>query len=117
MRAHDGTAPITRQSGKSRQVIMRYGCNKRCETRCITGRISPQNNPRSRDHYARLRHSGRCHGRALRGVADRLRTVLVAMLKSGPNTTLPAAADQLLLAPPPKTDDGTPTERPTVNRL
>ena len=39
--------------------------------------------PRSKQHYARLRQVGHDHGRALRGVADRLLAMLIAMLKSG----------------------------------
>jgi hypothetical protein len=38
---------------------------------------------RSREHYAELRSKGHTHGRALRGVADRLLAVLIAMLKTG----------------------------------
>jgi transposase len=29
LRAHAGIAPVTKQSGKSRQVLMRYRCNQR----------------------------------------------------------------------------------------
>ena len=83
LRAHAGIAPVTKQSGKCRQVLMRYRCNQRLRNafyhwaRCI------QHDPRSKQHYARLRQVGHSHGRALRGVADRLLAVLIAMLKSG----------------------------------
>jgi transposase len=84
LRAHGGTAPVTRQSGKTRQVIMRYSCNNRLRNALYHwARISVQKDARSKQHYARLRKSGHCHGRALRGVADRLLAALVAMLKSG----------------------------------
>jgi len=46
-------------------------------------RLSMQHDPRSKQHYAGLRQAGHAHGRALRGVADRLRAMLIAMLKSG----------------------------------
>ena len=42
-----------------------------------------QHDDRSREHYAQLRKAGHKHGRALRGVVDRLLPVLMAMLKSG----------------------------------
>jgi hypothetical protein len=46
-------------------------------------RCSVQHDPLSKLHYARLRQTGHNHGRALRGVADRLLAVLIAMLKAG----------------------------------
>ena len=38
---------------------------------------------KSREHYHRLRSTGHSHGRALRGLADRLLALLCAMLRSG----------------------------------
>ncbi len=46
-------------------------------------RCSVQHDPFSKLHYARLRQVGHNHGRALRGVADRLLAVLMAMLRAG----------------------------------
>jgi hypothetical protein len=84
IRAHGGVAPVTRQSGKSRQVGMRYRCNVRLRNALYHwSRTSVQHDARSRQQYARLRAAGHSHGRALRGVADRLLTVLIAMLKTG----------------------------------
>ncbi len=84
LRAHAGIAPVTRQSGKSKQVGMRYRCNTRLRNAFYHwARTSVQHDSRSRQQYARLRAVGHSHGRALRGVADRLLTVLIAMLKSG----------------------------------
>ena len=84
LRAHAGIAPVTKQSGKSRQVLMRYRCNQRLRNAFYHwARTSIQHDPRSKHHYARLRQVGHNHGRALRGVADRLLAVLIAMLKSG----------------------------------
>jgi len=84
IRAHGGIAPVTRQSGKTRQVGMRYRCNTRLRNALYHwARTSVQHDPRSKQQYARLRATGGSHGRALRGVADRLLVVLIAMLKAG----------------------------------
>lgn len=83
LRAQTGTAPVTRQSGKSRLVAMRRSCNRRLRTAVFHwARTSIRLDPRCRAQYQRLRqrHS---HARALRGVADRLLGVLVAMLRTG----------------------------------
>lgn len=83
IRSYSGTAPVTRQSGKKKQVVMRYGCNARLRHALYHwSRVSVQLDQRSREHYARLRRAGHSHGRALRGVADRLLAVLIAMLKN-----------------------------------
>jgi Transposase/Transposase IS116/IS110/IS902 family len=84
IRAHGGIAPVTRQSGKSKHVGMRYRCNSRLRNALYHwARTSVQHDFRSNQQYARLRAAGHSHGRALRGVADRLLTVLIAMLKTG----------------------------------
>lgn len=83
LRAHAGVVPVTRQSGKRSVVLMRYGCNVRLRNALYHwSRVSMQNDPRSREHYYRLRNKGHSHGRALRGLADRLLALLFAMLKS-----------------------------------
>ena len=46
-------------------------------------RVSIQHDPHSRHHYHQLRSRGHSHGRALRGLADRLLAVLCAMLRQG----------------------------------
>jgi transposase len=84
LRSYGGTAPITHQSGKRRSVVMRQGCNQRLRNAIYHwSRVSTQCDQRSREHYAELRAKGHSHGRALRGVADRLLGVLMAMLSSG----------------------------------
>lgn len=84
LRAYGGTAPITRQSGKRKSVLMRRSCNPRLRDAIYHwSRVSTQHEQRSKGHYAELRAKGHSHGRALRGVADRLLGVLVAMLNSG----------------------------------
>ena len=61
-----------------------------------TGQSVVRHDPRSRAHYDRLRARGHSHGRALRGVVDRLLRVLIAMLTTqtlyDSNRRLPIAA-------------------------
>ena len=84
LRAYSGIAPVTRRSGKKCVISRRQGCNDRLRNAMYHwSRISVQRDLVSREHYRRLRSAGHQHGRALRGVADRLLAVLVAMLKSG----------------------------------
>ena len=84
LRSYGGAAPITRQSGKRKSVIMRKSCNPRLRNAIYHwSRVSTQCDPRSKEHYAELRAKGHSHGRALRGVADRLLGMLIAMLASG----------------------------------
>jgi transposase len=78
-----GTGPVTKRSGKSCVVLMRYACDHRLRTTVhhwASGCL--QHDPLSRAHYKALRGSGHSHGRALRGVADRMLAVLIAMLKT-----------------------------------
>ncbi|HSU32763.1 MAG TPA: IS110 family transposase [Bryobacteraceae bacterium] len=83
-RCYAGIAPITKQSGKSRRVVMRHGCNQRMREACYHwARTSVQRDANSRSHYDRLRQAGHNHGRALRGVCDRLITILMAVLRTG----------------------------------
>ena len=84
LRAYSGMAPVTRRSGKKCTISMRQGCNGRLRNAMYHwSRVSIQHDPVSREHYQQLRSAGHQHGRALRGVTDRLLAVLVAMLKSG----------------------------------
>jgi transposase len=84
LRTYAGIAPVTRQSGKKCSVTMRQACNGRLRHALYHwARVSSQFDPRSREHYQRLRQAGHSHGRALRGVADRLLAVLVAILNTG----------------------------------
>ena len=62
---------------------MRRGCSERLRNALYhLARCSVLHDPQQR-HYAQLRGVGHKHGRALRGVADRLLTMLIAMLKTG----------------------------------
>ena len=83
LRSYAGVAPITRQSGKKRLVVMRRSCNERLRDAIYHGaRVHAQHDARAKKHYAELRAKGHTHARALRGIADRLLAVLVAMLRT-----------------------------------
>lgn len=84
LRVLGGVAPVTKRSGKSCIVSIRYACHGRLRfaLRCwAMGAI--QWDARSRAHYDHLRQIGHEHERALRGVVDRLIPVLMAMLRDG----------------------------------
>jgi transposase len=84
LRVQAGVAPVTRQSGKRRLVVMRHACNPRLRNALhYWSQVSVQHDQPSREHYHRLRARGHSHARALRGVADRLLRVLVSMLATG----------------------------------
>lgn len=81
LRTQAGSAPITKQSGRRRLVIMRRACNVRLRNAVHYWALnSVLRDATSAALYARLRARGCSRGRALRGVADRLLAVLVAML-------------------------------------
>jgi transposase len=83
LRAQGGIAPVTRQSGTRTRVDMRYHCNHRLRNALYHwGRVSAQCDRLSRRHYEALRRRGHSHGRAVRGVIDRLLLILTAMLRS-----------------------------------
>ncbi len=83
LRALTGLAPVTGRSGKRWRVAMRYACHRRLRQAVYHwARVSVQCDAHSRAHYAALRARGHTHPRALRGVADRLLAVLIAMLKT-----------------------------------
>jgi transposase len=59
LRSYSGSAPITRQSGKKKLVIMRRSCNERMRNALYHwARCSMQKDDRSREHYAQLRKAG-----------------------------------------------------------
>ena len=82
-----GVAPVSKRTGgrhKRPLVTRRHACNHRLrEATYHWGRVASQTDPRTREHYAQLRASGHSHGRAIRGVLDRLLKVLCAMLRAG----------------------------------
>jgi transposase len=82
LRACMGIAPVTKQSGRSRVVSMRYACSLRLRAVAYHwARTGTQKDPKSREYYAALRARGHSHGRALRTVADRLLRILVRLLE------------------------------------
>lgn len=84
LRSCMGVAPVTKQSGRRRTVVMRYACNTRLrEAGYHWARVGIQRDPASRAYYAALRGRGHSHGRALRSVADRLLRILMKLLETG----------------------------------
>jgi transposase len=86
LRAYGGVAPVTRgsgkRSGKKALVLMRRSCNSRLRNAFYHwARVATQHDDATRKHYATLRAKGHTHGRALRGVADRLLKMAMAMLR------------------------------------
>lgn len=83
LRCQAGIAPVTRRSGKRRTVVMRHACSARLRRAMYHWAFaSVQRMPYSRAIYAAARARGHSHGRALRGLADRLLRVLIAMLRT-----------------------------------
>lgn len=93
IRLQSGVAPVTSQTGLQRQnkhsrhkskISQRHACNPHLQNAVYQWSFkSVQHDDRAKAHYARLRAAGHSHGRALRGLADRLLKMLVAMLASG----------------------------------
>jgi transposase len=84
LRALGGSAPVTKRSGKMILVVRRYACSRRLSRAFYhwgMGAISGDEH--SRQHYGQLRSRGCSHGRAIRGVVDRLLSVSMAMLRDG----------------------------------
>jgi transposase len=87
LRSQSGIAPVTKATGKRSKnratVVMRYGCNGRLRNAFyFWAQAAIKHDDRAKSHYAALRQRGHTHGRSLRGVADRLLSVLIAMLNS-----------------------------------
>ncbi len=77
-----GAAPVTKRSGKSCIVIMRYAAHVRLrQTIYHWARNATQHDPISKARYVALRRRGHSHGRALRGVADRLLGLACVLLQ------------------------------------
>lgn len=88
LRALAGVAPVTRatgkRSGKYAAVNMRRACNNRLRNAVhywIHSAIGKDARVKAR--YAEQRARGHSHGRAIRGVGDRMLGVLIAMLRTG----------------------------------
>jgi transposase len=84
LRAASAVAPVTEQSGRSRFVHMRYACNRRLRNAVHHWAWNATLvDPHFDRLYKDMRARGLTHARALRGVADRLLNVTVAVLKRG----------------------------------
>jgi Transposase/Transposase IS116/IS110/IS902 family len=82
LRTHGGVAPVTRQSGKRRQVVMRRGCHPLLRYALYhMARVAMQRDAHFSQVYAALRAKGQRHGQALRILGDRLLRILMAMLR------------------------------------
>lgn len=80
-RAVAGVAPVTQQSGKTKLVSLRRACHPRLRHAVYHSAARyAQDDPRARQHYARLRARGCSHARAVRGVADRFLALIFALL-------------------------------------
>ena len=88
LRSLTGVAPVTKATGlrskAKAQVLMRHACSHRLRWAMHHwARAAIPLAPHVREHYASLRARGHTHGRALRGVGDRLLRIATAVLKSG----------------------------------
>ena len=82
LRTHGGVAPVTKQSGKRRVVVMRRGCNPRLRHALYhMARVAMQRDAHFNSVYTMLRAKGQRHGEALRNIGDRLLRILMAMLR------------------------------------
>ena len=97
LRQLGGVAPVTKRSGKTCIVIMRYACDHRLQTAFhLWAQGCLQHDERCRAHYKGLRRAGHNHARALRSVCDRMLAVLIAMLRD--RTTYDATRRRSLIA-------------------
>jgi transposase len=84
LRAQSGTGPVTKQSGKTKLVIMRRSCQNRLRDACYHwARAAVIYDARCKAHYGDLKRRGHSHARALRGVVDRLMDRFFVMLQHG----------------------------------
>src|SRR5262245_21457670 len=82
LRTLSGVAPVTKRSGKSHVVVMRYASHVRLRNTVYHwARVATQHDHESRTRYAALRRRGHSHGRAICGVADRLLAVACVLLQ------------------------------------
>jgi transposase len=83
LRAQFGVAPVTKQSGKQRVVLMRRGCSPRLRNAGHNWASNAiREDPLVRRYYQDLRARGRPHNQAARSVIDRLLKVLIAALSA-----------------------------------
>ena len=97
LRTLSGVAPVTKRSGKTCVVVMRYAAQVRLRQAVFHwARVAILHDPKSRGRYEALRARGHSYGRALRAVADRLLGVACVLLRRqvlfDPDHGKPAAA-------------------------
>lgn len=84
LRCLGGTAPVTKQSGKTKRVIRRKAvCGSLSDAFHVLGGGAAKYDPVSRRRYKELRAKGHGYCRSVRTVCDRLLSVACAILKKG----------------------------------
>ena len=84
LRCFAGVAPVTKQSGKSKQVVRRRAsCRRLMAAVSQMAKIAVMHDPVSKAGYESLRARGLGYHRTLRTVGDRLLHVGCALLKKG----------------------------------
>jgi transposase len=84
LRTLGGIAPVTQRSGKRHVVRMRRACNGRLANALYHwARVAAQADAYWRVRYREFRQRGHSHGRACRGLADRLLKYACAALRDG----------------------------------
>ena len=82
LRSLSGAAPVTKQSGGTRHVVMRQVCQPRLRVALHLSALQAiRIDPKFRDLYLRARARGQTVGRALRNIVDRLLFLAVQLLK------------------------------------
>jgi len=82
LRTLSGVAPVTKRSGKTCIVVMRYAAQVRLRQAVFHwARVAILHDPKSRSRYDALRGRGHSYGRALRAVADRLLGLACVLLQ------------------------------------
>ena len=82
LRSMCGAAPVTKQSGGTRYVVMRQVCQPRLRVALHLSALQAiRIDPKFRDLYTRARARGQTVGRAIRNIADRLLFLAVQLLK------------------------------------
>lgn len=82
LRSLGGIAPVTKQSGKRRHVLMRRARSQPLNYALHHwAHMAVLRDPHFKLHYQNLRAKGHRHARALRGVMDRILAIAVAMLR------------------------------------
>ena len=82
LRSICGAAPITKQSGGTRHVVMRQVCQPRLRVALHLSALQAiRIDPKFRDLYLRARARGQTVGRAIRNIVDRLLFLAVQLLR------------------------------------